>query len=546
MTFREITSRKIVATFLTTLLFMSVIVIVFSSDIANGESDITVLMKIKKKITLLAVKNNSDTPVYSVELKSTDGSIQFVKAKDWDRKKIDTSTVMIQTDDRPLTRGKNMIVLLMMDNVASGLEWKAFDSINNVLASGALIAESMPPSQETVPPKVEKKQEQPKPTHLCKGHAACFTATVTAIVDGDTIDVNDGVNTVRIRLALTNTPERGQPLYNQAVQFTANLCSVGSIAGIDEDDGQTEGSYDRMIAKVFCGNKILNLELLNAGLAVIDTRFCNESEFRMEDWAQRYGCGQEVKPEPKTETESESKWVLVTEVNPVSAYGPTPTSEIFCIKADTWRVVWTGGTYAVRVYTSEHQFVGESSGTEPFAAFDKKGCFYVFPVHESGQGGAFWVYQLVYGNENIEVEKYLPEPNPDLMQKFKNAKEGLANLGEAPTTSFAMDLGSPGVAFYKQGKGTTGKVAYECVEEVSEQYRDEMTSFMEVSWSGQDAFHGINLYKEADSDLRLIYSSTDMKGEIYVYEVGCYYAYADVRALSEFSVTLQSGVIFKK
>lgn len=90
------------------------------------------------------------------------------------------------------------------------------------------------------------------------------------------------------------TPERGQPLYNQAVQFTANLCSVGSIGGIDEDDGQTKGSYGRMIAKVYCQDKVLNAELLNAGLATIDTRFCNESEFASEGWAQQYGCKQTV------------------------------------------------------------------------------------------------------------------------------------------------------------------------------------------------------------------------------------------------------------
>ncbi len=66
-------------------------------------------------------------------------------------------------------------------------------------------------------------------------------------------------------------------------------CSVGSIAGIDEDDGQTEGSYDRMISKVYCKDKVLNIELLAAGLATIDTRFCNESEFASEAWA-KSGC----------------------------------------------------------------------------------------------------------------------------------------------------------------------------------------------------------------------------------------------------------------
>jgi len=83
----------------------------------------------------------------------------------------------------------------------------------------------------------------------CKGTAACFTDTVTYIVDGDTLDVGS----TRIRLALVNSPEVGQPGYAEARQFTAQTCPVGSSALVDEDDGQTGGSYGRMIAVVYCG-----------------------------------------------------------------------------------------------------------------------------------------------------------------------------------------------------------------------------------------------------------------------------------------------------
>jgi hypothetical protein len=86
-------------------------------------------------------------------------------------------------------------------------------------------------------------------------------------------------------------------LYNEATKFTATLCSVGSTVVIDEDDGQREGSFDRIIAKVYCADQILNLELLRAGLAVIDTRFCEKSEFGKEVWAQRFGCEQKAQQE---------------------------------------------------------------------------------------------------------------------------------------------------------------------------------------------------------------------------------------------------------
>jgi micrococcal nuclease len=123
--------------------------------------------------------------------------------------------------------------------------------------------------------------------NLCKGSASCFYAIVTRIIDGDTIDVNYNNEIIRIRLALVDTPERDEPLYEEAKEFTSELCPIGSRVLIDEDDNQLEGSYGRMIAKVYCNDKILNAELINNNLASIDTRFCF-SEFADEEWARDY------------------------------------------------------------------------------------------------------------------------------------------------------------------------------------------------------------------------------------------------------------------
>jgi len=100
---------------------------------------ITVNMKEKKKSTLLAVKNAGDIPVYSIKIKAMDGKIKFVKAKGWDREKLDLSTVMIKTVDMAFSAGKSLLVMLVIDNKASGIEWTAFDAENNVISSGALI-----------------------------------------------------------------------------------------------------------------------------------------------------------------------------------------------------------------------------------------------------------------------------------------------------------------------------------------------------------------------------------------------------------------------
>lgn len=112
---------------------------------------------------------------------------------------------------------------------------------------------------------------------------------VTEIVDADTLDVNN----VRIRLSLVNTPERGEDGYTGAKEFTESKCPVGSEALVDEDDGQKEGSFERVIGLVYCGgNKkvLLNEHLLQEGHAQIFGDFCARSEFSGEDWVQKFGC----------------------------------------------------------------------------------------------------------------------------------------------------------------------------------------------------------------------------------------------------------------
>jgi hypothetical protein len=107
----------------------------------DHQTDISVAMKLAKKTTLLAIKNTGDMEVHSVKIKASDGSIRFVKAKGWDREKVDSNTVIIKTMDKPISSGKNLLVMLIIDNNASGIEWTAFDANATTLSSGALIPE---------------------------------------------------------------------------------------------------------------------------------------------------------------------------------------------------------------------------------------------------------------------------------------------------------------------------------------------------------------------------------------------------------------------
>lgn len=120
----------------------------------------------------------------------------------------------------------------------------------------------------------------------CTGKARCISDFVTRIIDGDTIVVGDK----SIRFALVNTPEFGDHDYTQAKNFIENICPVGSKVLVDEDDGQTQGSYGRIIGKVYCNNLNLNEEVLEVGHAVILTQFCEVSEFASEPWAKKHGC----------------------------------------------------------------------------------------------------------------------------------------------------------------------------------------------------------------------------------------------------------------
>jgi len=124
-------------------------------------------------------------------------------------------------------------------------------------------------------------------SRLCKGHAKCWEGTVNWIADGDTLEVDS----IRIRLALIDAPEQGQPGSVEARNFVAQLCPVGGKAIVDQDDIQLTDNYGRVIAVVWCSGKNLNAELIHAGLAQIYVKHCHESEFRDEAWARENGCG---------------------------------------------------------------------------------------------------------------------------------------------------------------------------------------------------------------------------------------------------------------
>ena len=99
-------------------------------------------MKHKKKVKLIVVKNNDEEPVFGVEIKITDGNIKFVKARGCDRDRVDQSTVIVLTIDRPINARKSLIVILIVDNKDASYEWSAFDKNGSKIANGNIMASS--------------------------------------------------------------------------------------------------------------------------------------------------------------------------------------------------------------------------------------------------------------------------------------------------------------------------------------------------------------------------------------------------------------------
>ncbi|WP_268542007.1 thermonuclease family protein [Candidatus Nitrosotenuis cloacae] len=150
---------------------------------------------------------------------------------------------------------------------------------------------SYEPAKKITPAEKPKTVEKPKvgntnKANACSGTGLCITDRVMKIVDGDTIYIKN----YKIRLSLTNTPEKSQAGFNEAKSFTTKLCPIRSTITVDQDDKQPYDAYKRLVGKVTCSGKVLNSELLENGHASILTQYCKKSEFASESWAKKFGC----------------------------------------------------------------------------------------------------------------------------------------------------------------------------------------------------------------------------------------------------------------
>ena len=111
--------------------------------------------------------------------------------------------------------------------------------------------------------------------------ADTITGKVVGISDGDTITIlTNDKQSIKIRLAGIDTPEKSQAFGKKAKQFTSNAVYGKSVTIIQE----TVDRYKRIVGMVYCGNICLNEKLVKNGLAWVYRKYCGKPHCK--EWLQ--------------------------------------------------------------------------------------------------------------------------------------------------------------------------------------------------------------------------------------------------------------------
>lgn len=93
--------------------------------------------------------------------------------------------------------------------------------------------------------------------------ASAWPGKCVGVSDGDTISVMHDGRAEKIRLHGIDCPEIGQDFGKKAKQFTSDTVFNKTVEVLPKDQDQ----YGRTVASIFIGGKVLNIELVRAGLA---------------------------------------------------------------------------------------------------------------------------------------------------------------------------------------------------------------------------------------------------------------------------------------
>ena len=82
------------------------------------------------------------------------------------------------------------------------------------------------------------------------------------VIDGDTIVMADGA---RVRYIGMDTPERGEPFFDEATEYNRRLVE-GRRVQLVEDESETD-RFGRLLRYVLADDILVNAELVREGLA---------------------------------------------------------------------------------------------------------------------------------------------------------------------------------------------------------------------------------------------------------------------------------------
>ena len=106
---------------------------------------------------------------------------------------------------------------------------------------------------------------------------AWHQAIVTQVIDGDTIQVNNGKRTVTVRLWGIDAPEWDQPFSKGGKSLLTNLILNKKI----EIQYFYTDDYDRLIAQVRYNKRNVNELLVKSGYAWVYDRYCDRPICRL-------------------------------------------------------------------------------------------------------------------------------------------------------------------------------------------------------------------------------------------------------------------------
>ena len=102
---------------------------------------------------------------------------------------------------------------------------------------------------------------------LLSAVAQAQEVTFIKIIDGDSLLVEAGGRSMQVRLIGVDAPEFRQPFGLEAKEFSLRFC-FGHKLRLEFDKGRVD-RYGRVLAYVYRGDRMLNEELVGAGLAVV-------------------------------------------------------------------------------------------------------------------------------------------------------------------------------------------------------------------------------------------------------------------------------------